>query len=155
MNQAQVLDDRKLLSGKDGRVYVTINDQTYFLAETASFTAGLNFTNADVQPVGSALIFAVPTGYTVTLTMSEYVIRDDVTLAPIIEALKKGQVPRYTFQGVLDRTMIDGQESRQTFRSCVPDGTFNLLNFTPGEVIQRETSFRGNATPEIIKAFAA
>lgn len=150
---SQFFDERKLLSGKDGRVYVSIDDKTYFLAETASFTAALNFTNADVQPVGSALILAVTTGYTVAITMTEYVIRDDVTIKPIIEALAKGKVPRYIFQGVLDRTVMDGQESRQTFRNCVPDGTFNLLNFTPGEVVQRETAFRGNATPEIIKAF--
>lgn len=151
----ETLDLRKVLSGKDGRIYVTVNGTTYFLAEAASFTAALNPTNADVQPMGSALIGAVPTGYTVTITLNEYVVRDDVIIEPIINALKNGGNPVFDFQGVLDRTMIDGQESRQTFRNCVPDGTVNLMSMTPGEVVQRETSFRGNAIPEIIKAFAA
>lgn len=151
----ETLDLRKVLSGKDGRIYVTVGGTTYFLAEAASFTAALNPVNADVQPMGSALIGAVPTGYTVTISMNEYVVRDDVIIEPIINALKNGGNPVFDFQGVLDRTMIDGQESRQTFRNCVPDGTVNLMSMTPGEVVQRETSFRGNAIPEIIKAFAA
>ena len=151
----ETLDLRKVLSGKDGRIYVTVGGTTYFLAEAASFNAALNPTNADVQPMGSALIGAVPTGYTVTISLNEYVVRDDVIIEPIINALKNGGNPIFDFQGVLDRTMIDGQESRQTFRNCVPDGTVNLMNMTPGEVVQRETSFRGNAIPEIIKAFVA
>lgn len=149
------LDVSKVLSGKDARIYITLKGKSYHFAEAASFSAALNPTNADVQPMGSALIGAVPTGYTVTLTVSEYVVRDDLIVAPLLEALSKKEPISWTFQGVLDRTSIDGQESRQTFRNCIPDGTINLLNLTPGEVVQRETSFRGNAMPKIIKAFTA
>lgn len=149
------LDVSKVLSGKDARIYITLKGKSYFFAEAASFTAALNPTNADVQPMGSALIGAVFTGYTVTLSVSEYVVRDDLIVEPLLEALATGERLSWDFQGVLDRTMIDGQESRQIFRNCIPDGTINLLNVTPGEVVQRETSFRGNARPELIKAFAA
>lgn len=152
---AEILDFKKVLSGKDGRIYVTVNGVSYFLAEAASFVAALNPTNADVQPMGSNLIGAVNTGWTVTISLKEYVVRDDIMIAPLIEALRTGARISYDFQGVLDRTMIDGQESRQVFRDCVPDGAFSLLSMTPGEVVQRETAFRGNALPEIIKAFTA
>ena len=152
---AETLDLRKVLSGKDGKVFITVNGTTFLLAETNSFVAALNPTNADVQPIGSTLIGAVNTGWTVTISLKEYVVRDDIILEPIIAALKSGARISYDFQGVLDRTMVDGQESRQVFRDCIPDGTFTMLSFTPGEVVQRETAFRGNALPEIIKAFTA
>lgn len=151
----ETLDISKVLSGKDARIFVTLRGESYFYAEASSFVAALNPTNADVQPMGSSLIGAVPTGYTVTLTVSEYVVRDDIIIAPLLDAIRNGVPISWDFQGVLDRTAIDGQESRQIFRNCIPDGTINLLNTTPGEVVQRETSFRGNALPEIIKAFTA
>lgn len=149
----EVLDIKKVLSGKDARLYATFNGMTACLFEASSFTAALNPTNADVQPMGSPVIGAVPTGYTITLSVTEYVVRDDVMIVPILDAIKSGKAVTYDFQGVLDRTGIDGQESRQTFRDCVPDGTITLMNATPGEVITRETSFRGNALPEVISAF--
>lgn len=149
----EVLDIKKVLSGKDARLYATYKGKTACIFEASSFTAALNPTNADVQPMGSPIIGAVPTGYTITLTVTEYVVRDDVMVVPILEAIKKGEAVVYDWQGVLDRSAIDGQESRMTFRDCVPDGTVTLMNATPGEVITRETSFRGNAIPEVIKAF--
>lgn len=149
------LNLRKVLSGKDGRLYVTIKNKTYFLAETSAFTATLNFTNADAQPIGSMLIGAVPTGVSISITLTEFYVRDDVMMTPLLEALREGYTPVYDFQGVLDRTMIDGTESRQTFRDCITDGSVNIFNFTPGELVTREWTFRGNALPEQIKAFAA
>lgn len=152
---AETLDLKKVLTGKDGKVWVSWNGNTELLAEANNFVAALNFTNADVQPIGSILNGAVPVSCTVTISIKNYVIRDDIMLAPIIEALRSGARISFDFQGVLDRSMIDGQESRQVFRDCVPDGTFSLLNFTPGDVVTTESSFRGNALPEIIKAFTA
>ncbi len=151
----EMLDIRKVLSGKDGRLYVTVNGKTYFLAETSAFTATLNITNADVQPIGSLLIGATTTGVSISITMTEFYIRDDVMMQPLLDALAAGYTPTYDFQGVLDRSMIDGQESRQTYRNCIADGSVNLFNFTPGELVTREWSFRVNAMPEQIKAFAA
>lgn len=150
-----MVDSRKVLTGSDARIYATVNGTPTLLAEAQSFTAALNPSNADVQTLGNQLIGAVTGGWTVTLSVTEYVVRDDIMLEPLIAALKSGARISYDFQGVLDRTSIDGQESRQVFRDCIPDGTFNLLNLTPGEPVTRETSFRGNAFPEIIKGFTA
>ena len=145
-------DYSKVLTGTDARIYITLKKKSYLFAEASSFTAALNPVNQDVQFVGNPLVGAVPSGYTVALTVKEYVVRDDLIIQPLLAAIAKGERISWDFQGVLDRTKIDKKESRQTFRNCVPDGTINLLSITPGEIVQRETSFRGNALPELTKA---
>lgn len=42
--------------------------------------------------------------------------------------------------------MADG---RYIFRHCVPDGDITIANVRPGEIIQREWSFRVNEPPEL------
>lgn len=46
-----------------------------------------------------------------------------------------------------------GGELAQTTHNCVPDGTIDLQNLNPGEIIKRAWSFRVNATPEILENF--
>ena len=87
----QTLDIRKLMTGKDGQLFITGSDRSQiFLAEVDQFEARINFSNADYQPISSYLSISVPTSYTVTLTFSEAVIRDDVVLKPIYDALASG-----------------------------------------------------------------
>lgn len=144
----------KVVSGKDAKLFVTVGDgDPVLFYEAENFTATLNYTNADIQALGSILIGALPTGVSVALTLNEFVVRDDVTVLPVIEALNKNKTVKYTFQGCLDRNDIDGQESRQVFRDCVPDGSHTLMGLTPGEVVKRECSYRGNALPEVLKYF--
>ena len=145
-------DISKVVTGKEARLYITLKGKSYLFAEAVQFTAALNPVNQDVQFLGDPLIGAVFSGYTVTLSVKEYVVRDDLIIKPLLDAISKGESISWDFQGVLDRTKIDKKESRQTFRNCIPDGTINLLSVTPGEVVQRETSFRGNARPELVKA---
>lgn len=151
-NNQAILDTRNLITGKDGQVFVTTSKgNTIFLAEVETFQAQLNISNTDVQPVGSALSFAVPTGYTVAVSYTEMVVRDDVMLTEIFEDLQNGYFPTWDFQGKLSRR--DGQESRQVYRNCVLDGSLDLMNITPGEVIKRAMSFRCNAIPEMLASF--
>ena len=89
------------------------------------------------------------TGYSVTLTLTEAVVRDDVMLEEIITDLRKGYFPSYEFQGKLRRR--DGQAERVVYRNCVPDGTIDLQNLTPGEIIKRNWSFRVNSSPELLE----
>ena len=42
--------------------------------------------------------------------------------------------------------MADG---RYIFRKCVPDGSIDIANVSPGEIIQRSWSFRVNEPPEL------
>lgn len=41
---------------------------------------------------------------------------------------------------------------RYIFRHCVPDGDVSFANVTPGEVLNREWTFRANLPPEIQEA---
>lgn len=146
INEASVLDTRKLMTGKDGKVFVEIGKKSYFLAELDQFSVSMSVTNVDTQPIGSIVTYAVNSGVAFTLTLSEMVVRDDLIMGPLIDAIKAGKVPTFNFQGGAERW--DGQEQRMTFRNCTPDGEFNLLNITPGEIIKRQMSFRINSIPE-------
>ena len=164
LNDQSLLDVRKLITGKDGRLFVTTKKGTnLFLAEVDTFQAQLSPANTDYQPVGSALVYAVNTGYSVTvagggeetvdvtLTLTEAVVRDDVMLTELITDLQNGYFPSFDFQGKMRRR--DGQAERVVYRNCVPDGTIDLQNLNPGEIIKRAWSFRVNATPEILENF--
>lgn len=41
------------------------------------------------------------------------------------------------------------KDGRYIFRNCIPDGSVDIANVEPGELMQREWSFRVNMTPEI------
>lgn len=144
----QTLDIRKLMTGKDGQLFITGSDRSQiFLAEVDQFEARINFSNADYQPISSYLSISVPTSYTVTLTFSEAVIRDDVVLKPIYDALASGVSPVFEFCGRF-RTS-SGRYNRQVFRECIPDGSVDLISLKPGEIIKRQWSFRVNSTPQL------
>lgn len=149
INNASVLDTRKLMTGKDGRVFLEFDGEQFFYAEVESFNLNMNVTNTDVQPVGSILQYAVNTGVSYNVTMSEMVVRDDLIAQPIQKKIAEGKMPTFTFQAGSERW--DGQEQRVVLRNCTPDGTIGLLNLTPGEVIKREMSFRVNDIPEWLK----
>lgn len=152
LNDQSILDVRKLISGKDGQLYVTTKaGKNIFLAEVNTFQAQLSITNTDYQPVGSALIYAVNTGYSITLTLTESVVRDNVMLGELIEDIQQGYFPPFDFQGKMRRR--DGYAERIVYRNCVPDGTIDLQNLTPGEIITRAWSFRVNASPEMLEKF--
>ena len=150
LNDQSVLDVRKIVSGKDGRLFVTNKAGTnIFLAEVNSFHVQLTPNNTDYQPVGSALVYSVNTGYSVSLTLEETVVRDDVMVTELISDLQKGYFPSYDFQGMMRRR--DGQAQRIVYRNCVPDGTIDLQNLTPGDIIKRAWNFRVNSSPEILQ----
>lgn len=156
LNNQATLDSRKLLTGKDGQLFVEDPNtgDMIFLAEVNTFTVAMNVTNADYQPCGTSLSYGVPATHTFSLTYTEAVIRDDLTMQPILDMIKNGENPNFTFQGAVKRAM-DGQETRVILRNTIPDGTFNLLNIVPGEVLQRETTWRVNSFPEYQSYFAA
>lgn len=147
------LNTTELMTGKDGRLFVEFNGQNTFLAEINTYSVVMNVNTAEKQPVGSILVHRIPTGVTFDLTYTEMVIRDDLVMEPLLEAIKNGQLPTYNFQGVAYKP--DGQEQRLAFNNAVPNGTFGLQTLTPGEVIEREQSFALNAIPSFISAIAS
>ncbi len=149
-----IMDTTQLMTGKDGRCFVEFGGKNFFLAEVDSFVVNMSVANADAQPVGNIVVGAVPTGVTFNITLSEMVIRDDLVMEPLVAEIKAGRIPSYTFQTAATR-QTDGQEQRLVLRSCIPDGEFNLMNLTPGEIIKRNQSYRINRVPEWLKALAA
>ena len=145
----QTLDTRKLMTGKDGRLFINVDGVDYFYAEVDTFQVQMNVSNTDYQPVGSILVYAVNTGVSFSLSFSEAVVRDDLVIAPLLKAIKEGKMPTYDFQGALERS--DGAEQRYLFNNCVPDGTFDIMNLTPGDIIKRASSFRINSVPDAVK----
>ena len=148
-NPQASLDTRKLATGKDGQLYVTVSDGTQiFLGEIETFHAQMNVNTTTVQPMGSAQQFAVELSYAVSLSFTEMVIRDDVMLKPMFDDLRNGIFPRFDFQGKLRRT-IDGVEQRQNFTDCVLNGNIDLMNLTPGDIVKRNWNFHVNGAPDL------
>lgn len=148
------LDTTELMTGKDGKLFVEVNGVNTFLAEINEFKVAMNVNTAEYQGVGSILVGTVPTGVTFDLTYTEAVIRDDVIMAPLLNAIQNGYLPVYNFQGV--NTKPDGSsEGRIAFNNAVPNGTIDLMNLTPGDVIKRANSFRLNSIPKMISEMAA
>ncbi|MBQ1776744.1 MAG: hypothetical protein IIZ93_01165 [Acidaminococcaceae bacterium] len=153
MGRNNTLNTTELMTGKDGRLFVEFNKKNYFLAEINTYSVNMNVNTAEKQPVGSILVHRIPTGVTFDLTYTEMVVRDDLIMEPLLEAIQNGQIPVYNFQGVAYKP--DGQEQRLAFNNAVPNGTFGIQTLTPGEVIEREQSFALNSIPSFISALAS
>lgn len=153
MAKNNTLNTTELMTGKDGRLFVEFKGKNYFLAEINTYAVNMNVNTTEKQPVGSILVHRIPTGVTFDLTYTEMVIRDDLIMEPLLEAIQKGEVPVYNFQGVAYKP--DGQEQRLAFNNAVPNGTFGLQSLTPGEVIEREQSFALNSIPSFISSLAS
>ena len=153
MNKNNTLNTTELMTGKDGKLFIEFNGTNTFLAEINTYSVNMNVNTTEKQPVGSILVHRIPTGVTFDLTFTEMVIRDDLILEPLLEAIHNGQIPVYNFQGVAEKP--DGQEQRIAYNNAVPNGTFGIQNLTPGEVIEREQSFALNSIPEFISALAS
>lgn len=153
MGRNNTLNTTELMTGKDGRLFVEFNKKNYFLAEINTYSVNMNVNTAEKQPVGSILVHRIPTGVTFDLTYTEMVVRDDLIMEPLLEAIQSGQIPVYNFQGVAYKP--DGQEQRLAFNNAVPNGTFGIQTLTPGEVIEREQSFALNSIPSFISSLAS
>lgn len=151
-NNRAVLDTRQLMTGKDGQLFVNVDGVDYFFAEVDTYQVQMNIANTDYQPVGSNVSFAVNTGVSFSLTFTEAVIRDDLMMAPLMQAIKEGKMPTWDFQSATGRW--DGQGQRLVLRNCTPDGAIDLMNLSPGDIIKRNWSFRINSVPEFLQSLA-
>lgn len=94
-----ILGPRNILRGYDGELY---DGDGNLLAEVNEWQAQINFDNTDYQPAGSKLKWAIPQGYSVTLTFTETVIKDARILKKVIDGLQKGKPDAVlNFMGVL------------------------------------------------------
>lgn len=147
----QILDTRQLMTGKDGFMYISLPDGTeVFMAAVDTFQVQVSISNSDYQPVGSIVSYAVTTGVSFTLTFSEAVISDEYVARPIIDAIADGWIPTFDFKGTCERP--DGQKQSMLFKKCVPDGSIDLMNLQPGDILKRSFSFRINSVPSYVKS---
>ena len=144
------LDPRKVMTGHDGRLYVTVGGKSVLMANVDTFQAQMNFSNIDFNPVGDRLTYAVPGNISVSLTLTEAVITDDITIGPLLDAIAAGKKPTWDFRGTLDRE-YDSQQEDITYSNCVPDGSWDVQNLTPGDVLKRALNFRVNSIPKRLK----
>ncbi len=147
------LNTTELMTGKDGRLYVKVGSTNVMLAEINTFSVVMNVNTTEKQPVGSIVVHRIPTGVTFDLTFTEMVIRDDVIMKPLLDAIATGKIPTYNFQGSCDKP--DGTTQTISFNNAVPNGSFGLMTVTPGEVIEREQSFALNSIPAFVSALAS
>lgn len=140
----QALDTRNVLTGKDGELY---DDEGNFLAAINTFTAQVNISNQDYNPAGSSLTIKVFTNYAVTLTFTETVVKDATLLKKLVDSLKTGKQLSANFRGVLNGH--DGTTEQMNFRSCVPDGSIDLMKVAPGDILNREWSWGVNEAPDL------
>ena len=153
MKTNNTLDTRELMTGKDGMLFVEFDGTNIPFVECGGFSVNMDVSAVDKQPLGSILINSVPSGVAFTLTLTEMVVRDDIVMEPLLEAISRGWLPVYNFQGVTYKP--DGQEQRVTYNHAVPKGTFGLQNVTPGEVIEREQNYALNSIPQFLKSLAS
>lgn len=149
----QTLNTAELMTGKDGYLMVEINGVNVPLLEVETYSVVMNFNVAEKQFVGNPVVNRIPSGVSFDLTFTEAVVRDDTFIEPILEDLKNGKFPNYSFQGVCEKP--DGQEQRIAYNSVVPNGSISLQNLTPGEVISREQAWAINEVPKMLKSLAS
>lgn len=150
MQKAETLDPRKVMTGHDGRLYCTAGNVSVCMCNVDTFQSQMNFSNIDFNPVGDRLTYAIPGNISVSLSITEAVVSDEYTIGPLLDAIEKGEKPVYTFRGVLDRD-YDSQQEDITYQNCVPDGSWDIQNLTPNDVLKRALNFRCNAIPKRLK----
>lgn len=140
-------------TGKDGLIGIITDDGFAPLSESNEYRFTISFQNADWHPVGDPLVYGVPTGVSISLSITEATIRDDLIMAPILEALPESGLEsskmRFGFQTVLYGA--NGTQQRIKIDNCIPDGDVDITNITPGEIVQHAWTFRVNALPELLE----
>lgn len=143
---------KNLMTGKDGKLLIEVDGVSEELLEIDTYSVKANYTNLDYQPVGSYQKFGVPADVSYTLTFTEAVVRDDLIVAPLIEAAAAGKNISFVFRANAERP--DGTMQNLTLADCIPDGEFDLMTLTPGEIIKRNHSYRINSAPKWIDRLA-
>jgi hypothetical protein len=136
----------QILPGHKGEL---LNDKGDLLAQIPSYQAQVNINNQDYQPAGSPLSIAVMMGYSVSLQFTETVVSDVTLLKDFVDRLKRGEALSLKFQGKI--TGYNGEEERIVYGECVPDGTIDLQNIQPGDIISRAWNWRVNKAPDLQK----
>ncbi len=149
LNNAPIVDVRKVMSGKDGALY---DQDGNLMASVESFNSQVNITNQPYQPLGDAQEHATLGSYRVNLTFTQFVIEDDRLIRELVEGMKTGRMPVYVFRGMVRRPYDDTEEN-MVYRDCIPDGTIDLQNLSVGELYKRAWNMIVNQPPDLQTLF--
>lgn len=145
LNNAPIVDVRKVMSGKDGGLY---DENGQLLVSTESFQSQVSITNATYQPIGDAQEHGAMTSFRVTLSFSEIVVETSDFFRQFIEGMRNHKMPVWNFRGMV-HSPYDDSEEQMVYRDCVPDGTIDIQNMQVGELYKRPWSFIVNQPPEL------
>lgn len=145
MRNAQAAGDtRHGRTGKDGALYT---DDGVLIATVETFTSNVTFNNAKYSVLGDAQEHETANTFSVSLTMSQVVVEDDVFFEEIMKALEDQTMPSWNFQGSL--LGANGSEERVTYYGCVPSGQIDIQNIAVGDVVKRNWNFFVNRPPKL------
>ena len=82
-------DTRKLMTGKDGKLFITLDGVSIWFASVEEFAVGMNFSNVDFHPAGDVQTYGVPDSVKFTASFTEAVVRDDLNNRTNAECDKK------------------------------------------------------------------
>ena len=140
----------QVFTGKDGKLWIYDKDGVaVWLFSVSEFHIAIAWQTVEQQFVANFVPTTITTGAKPTLSFNEAIVEDNATIKRIMEGIKEGRVPVYDFEGVI--TIDDDREERVVCRQCVPTGTTNLLDVTPGAIVQRTFEFGLNELPDFVK----
>ena len=145
LNNAPIVDVRKVMSGKDGGLY---DENGALLVSTESFQSSVAVNNQTYQPLGDAQEHGTMSSYKVTLQFSEIIVETSEFFKQLMEGLRTHRMPVWNFRGMV-RSPYDGSEEQTVYRDCVPDGNIDIQNMQVGELYKRTWSFIVNQPPEL------
>ncbi len=144
------LDVRKVLSGKNGRLY---DDNGELMATMEDFSAQVSVTNQSFQPIGSGMEMGANTSYKVTLGFTEIVIMSSKFIVDLINGMSTGIMPVYNLRADME-SPYDGSIESIVYRQCIPDGTIDIQNMKAGEIYKRAWSMLCNQPPDMQSMFS-
>lgn len=143
-NPRAALDTRHARTGKDGAIY---NKDGVLIASVETFTSNVTFNNSKYSVLGDAQEHETPNTFSVSLTMSQVVVEDDLFIQELFTAMETQIMPSWDFQGSL--LGLNDSEERVIYRDCVPSGQIDLQNITVGDVIKRNWNMFVNRPPKL------
>ena len=145
-NERAAGDSRHARTGKDGAIY---NKDGVLIATVESFTSNVTFNNSKYSVLGDAQEHETNNTFSVSLTLSQIVVEDDIFFQEVMESLQTQEMPRWDFQGsLLGR---NGSEERVVYRECIPSGQIDIQNIAVGDVIKRQYNLFVNRPPKLQK----
>lgn len=144
LNTSSAADSRFTRSGKDGSFY---NNNGVMVASVETYKSTVNFSNASYKVLGDMQEHVIPGSYKVSLSFTELVIESDEFFTDVMEAMERGDSPRWNFQGAIQGR--NDSEERVMYRDVLPDGDIDIHNLSVGDAIKRQFNCTVNNPPKL------